>query len=289
MAGRVVSDMASNDSVEFYLRFLGERFSAFRESLGALIEALALEDRKKKVEAANVVLARLDDLRRAMSKSDHPGWIQPLEEQITGYLRAHERNAQAGRRLFEAILRVNPAIESQKWEFPDQSALAIDFVGIYQECYLASNAPQLFDDLIEQVKALVESGELDSLQTIRSLEKLIATVRKNARGDYFASQGTWEFTLAFFTNLSIETIESIPGLKQISKALRKTLADLDVEMLQVHGKIRERLKQSAYGDFPMLDYKSRRVLPKAVATEAQTGPSSADSSSTETSSSRGMR
>jgi hypothetical protein len=150
-----------------------------------------------------------------------------------------ESQPEAGFKLVEIVLQLNPQIEAQKWDFLEsRSSLAIDFAAIYHDYYISSKVPQLFDDLIAHLETIINSGEIDSLHTINALERLLTTVRKNARGDYFASRGTWEFTQVFFKNLSVEAIESLPGLRQVSKGLRKTLSDLDLEMSQVlqHGR-----------------------------------------------------
>jgi len=64
--------MPKNESVQFFLRFLCERFNAFRTSLNAFLQSLALDDRPKKLETARTVLTTLDDLKRALSAKDHP-------------------------------------------------------------------------------------------------------------------------------------------------------------------------------------------------------------------------
>jgi hypothetical protein len=252
--------MSKNESVDFFLRFLEERFTAFRTALTSLIQAVTQEDRTRKLEEAKLTLARIDDLKRAMSKVDHPNWIRPLEERISWYVRAAESQQDAGLQLIGTVLQLNPQIESQKWEFADTAASsAIDFAQIYQEYYQASKVPELFDQLVCHLETIINSGEIDSVQTTKALERLLATIRKNARGDYFSTRGAWEFTLVFFKNLSIETLETIPALKQVSKALRKTMAELDLEMSHVHDEVRKRLQVAVPGLLPVLEYRTRTL------------------------------
>ena len=74
--------MPKNESIEFFLRFLTERFQAFRNALSSFLNTLTLEDRQKKLNSAQNVVATLDDLKRAMSANDHPTWIAPLEHRL---------------------------------------------------------------------------------------------------------------------------------------------------------------------------------------------------------------
>jgi len=248
--------MPKNESVDFFLRFLNERFQAFRAALSSFLHTLALEDRAKKLDTAQAVLAALDDLKRAMSSNDHPNWIAPLEQKLNWYCKRAPSQADAGLQVINTVLKLNSNIESQKWNFADSAAnSAIDFAAIYQEYYRSSRVPELFDELVTQLEQIIESGEIDSLTTVKALEKLIATIRKNARGDYFSTRGAWEFTQLFFKNLSIELLENIPGLKHAVKAVRKTMSELDLEMSQVHDQVKQRLTESLAGDLPMLEYK----------------------------------
>ncbi len=248
--------VATNQSVEFFLRFLNERFSAFRLSLNVFLQTLALEDRNAKVASAKKVLVAIDDLKRAIAKHDHPGWITVLEQKVNWYTQVVPQGADAGLEILQTIISVSPSIANQEWNFADDSAnKAIDFDAIYEEFYSQSRIPELFDELVSQLEQIIETGEIDSLQMIKALEKLIATIRKNSRGDLFSTKGAWEFTQLFFKNVAIEVLEDIPGLKHIVKGIRKTVSELDLEMSQLHDQIREKLTASAKADLPMLEYK----------------------------------
>lgn len=174
--------MASNPSVDFFLRFLQDRFRAFNETLQDLLRLVSLDDRQKKAEATKRLLVTLDDLKRAMSPNDHPSWIAPLESRLNWYL-GNISNGDAGHELLKTILSVYGKIQAQNWNFEQEPA--IDFGGIYEKHYGSSRVPQLFEELIGHLETIIKSGEIDSVQTIKALEKLIATIRKNARKDYF--------------------------------------------------------------------------------------------------------
>lgn len=248
--------MPANESVEYFLRFLNERFAVFRTALNCFLQSLALDDRSKKIETAKGVLTTLDDLKRAMSAEDRPSWIDSLEAKLQWYLRAVPGQPDAGFQVLQTVLAVHPEIESQTWNFADSSAnAAIDFAAIYQEHYRESRVPDLFDELIAQLEEIVRSGEIDSLQAIKKLENLILTIRKNTRGDFFSTHCAWEFTKTFFKNYAFELVENLPGLKHVVKALRKTVSELDLEFSQVHDRIRQRLIDVVKGDLPLLQYK----------------------------------
>lgn len=248
--------MAKNDSVEYFLRFLRERFQVFREALAAFLQTIALEDRSQKVTAAKQVLTALDDLKRAIAANDRPVWIRTLEEKFTWYTKVVTQGAaDTGLQILQSIIAAYPDIERQKWDFTDSSTnIAINFTAIYNEYYKNSRVPELFDELVAQLEQIIQSGEIDSLQTIKAIEKLIATIKKNSRGDLFSTKGAWEFTQLFFKNVAIDVLESVPVLKHFVRSLRKTMSELDLEMSQVHDQIRQKLTESIEADLPMLEY-----------------------------------
>lgn len=155
---------------------------------------------------------------------------------------------------------INSEIENQKWDFPDTHANdAINFSAIYQEYYSNSRVPELFKELVAHLRSVVESDKIDSVKAVAMLEKLIATIRKNATSDYFSTRGTWDFTQAFFKNIGFELIESIPGLKHVSKALRKTMSDLDLEFSEVVEHIQTKLHETVNADLPILQYRQMQL------------------------------
>lgn len=253
--------MPTNESVEFFFRFLQERFNSFRKALNAFLQVITLDNRPQKIEAARAVLTCLNDLKSAMSTPDHPPWISTLEAKLNWYVSYVSNQADAGLQLMQTILANYSSIEKQTWNFADASAnAAINFAAIYQEYYNGSRVPDLFDELVTQLETIINSGEIDSLQATKALEKLVATIKKNSRGDLFSTRGAWEFTQLFFKNYALEILESLPGLKHAVKALRKTMSELDLEFSQVHEKIRQRLSDATKADLPMLQYRAF-VLP----------------------------
>ena len=256
--------MPTKESIEQYQRFLNERFTVFREKLAALVKAMSLEDRGKKVEAAKAAQGALEDIKRSVSQNDRPGWTGPLEAIFNHYLAQHQHNADAGHALLNAIAQQHSAIETQKWNLTeDAPGAAVDFSAIYKEYYSQSRVPALFDELVKHLEEIIHSGEVDSVKMIKALQDLIATIKKNARGDYFSTRGAWEFTRVYLKNLGIEALEKIPVLSVPIKALHKTAEELDIEMSNVTEQVSNRLSEMVHAPLPMLTYK-RLALPAPI-------------------------
>jgi hypothetical protein len=263
--------MATNPSVAFYLRFVNERFAVLRQSLIEFNRKLTQHDAGQKMGAAKSLSRSIDELKVALSQADHPGWIAELESQLHAYINQQANNTDAGLNILNTIVRLSPVIAAQKWQFDESSGKpAIDFSAIFREAYDASRVPQLFEELIGHIQTIIDSGAIDSMRVLRSLEELIALIRKNARGDVLSSGKLLAVVKRFFVNLGLEGLESIPIVKMPVKALRKTLADLDVEMAQVYQTVKQALiEQTGSDDLPMLEYTPSPQLALPAPTEGE--------------------
>lgn len=262
--------MATNESVEFFLRFLDERFRAFRATLNELLAKLSEGDSKAKVAACNNTIQALDDLKRAMSDGDRPAWINPLNDKLRWYAN-HSSHDKAGFQLLSAVLNANPHIETQTWAFASsETGSSIDFDAVYQQYYDGSRIPSLFDEILGLLQQIVDSGEIDSLSVINALEQLISTIRKNLHGTYLATRGTWEFSRAFLKNYLLHLLKQTPAIGGLVETLEKTAGELDSEMntvftgmvSEISTKVPPKFLGKAEINLPMLEYRPghRKIL-----------------------------
>src|SRR4051812_39365348 len=166
--------MPNSSSFEHFQRSVEARFADFHATLEDLLILIALDDRAKKLDAVKRVLSSLENIKNILSERDRPSWLTRLEERLIWYTGNVGSNRHAGLELLRLLQELNPQIIDQQLKFHEQPG--INFAEIYQKHYEASKIPQLFDQLISQLEEVVNSGEIDSVQTIRKLEQLIATV-----------------------------------------------------------------------------------------------------------------
>jgi hypothetical protein len=244
--------MVSVQSVDQYLRVIHERFGIFKESLHNFKVIIACENREEKRKSANNVLAALDPLKAILSKSDQPNWIPPLETALKRYI-AHIDRVDAIIGMQDAVINAVSAVARQKWGDIKDDVL-IDFGAIYRAEHAASALPTLFDQLISQLEQIVNSGAVDSIKTINSLEKLIAMARKTAGGDYLTTQGTLGFANVLFRNVGMEMLEKAPIVGPMVKGVRKTLEQLNLEAKQVFNHFNQKAQAAIRENLPMFGY-----------------------------------
>lgn len=247
--------MQQNETVGVFLRFLNEKLNEFRSALATFIRTMTLEDRNSKSKTAGELLVRVETLRSTLSTNDLPHWVPTLEQALRAYQK-NPNHPDAGFSVMKGIMSVYHQIQNQKWDMADFSAAgAIEFTAIYEDVYAGSGIRELFDTLIEQLQWIIDSGLIDSNGAIKQLERLLATLRKNATADIFSRQGAWQFTKIFVKNFSWEILEKVPILEQATKALRKTMEELDIKFSHVRDEVTNRLTNAAKPDQPTLPKK----------------------------------
>jgi len=253
--------MQKNESVDYFLRFLNERFDIFKHSLEALKETLVKNDANQKIEACNNTLSTLGTLKEAMSATDRPAWIGQLEMAIKQFIERHRNYADAGKNFVNAIIAYSPLIANQKWDFAESGEYKpIDFDAYFQRFYDESRLPELFDELVVHLQAIIVSGEVDSNRAITQLQKLINTIKRNANGSYFSVHATFEFAISLLKNLILEYIGGIPVLGETLRAVQKTISELEQEFEIVQQKTKDDVLDKLHTDLPILGYTPRGVI-----------------------------
>lgn len=239
------------DSVDFYLSFLRERLSILQRQFDDFFMYLGLDDRARKIEHGQLLLKTTSDLIATLYSKGVPSWLSDLQQAVDRYLgRLGSDPANATRSLLEKFIAIAPEMRAQTWDASD--ADGIDFAAVYATIYRQSRIQELFDNLASELQQIVDSGEIDGIKAIKTFEALIATIRKNSRGDYFASRSTYEIAGRLLKNFGLELLEGIPGLKQATKSVRKTMAEMDIEFEDVYAGMRSQLNGIIKTEMPKL-------------------------------------
>ena len=253
--------MTTNDKTTFLLRTLQSQHNALSKSLDDFIKAFPLGDHKSTRTQATILMGKLEIIKNSLDAKDFPEWVKPLENMLKWYIETKIIPPNIGLRIIPVISEIYLDIKSQQWEYltlPEDSA--INFSLIYNNCYQYSGVPELFDELVAHLEQIIGSDVIDSKRAIIAFEKLIATAKSNARGDYFSTFGLWHCAQVFFKNFSIVTLENTPVIKNFVIAANKTMEEIDVRMQEVQENIQKSLSESLNSDFPTLEYRAPTLL-----------------------------
>ncbi len=244
--------MTTNESVQFFVRVVQEKYSALKTAADTLLRELAGDDPAKKKSLAENTLRVASDLRAILSRSDVPGWLNDTINFISNFT-----TGSWGPKDFIAnFVNVKAQLDSHRWQFDNVTEAAFDFDSIFEHYKKDSRLPELFDEIIRLLEEIEASGEVDSVSMLGALGKVIATIRKCKDGSYFSLNSAWEFLLSFLNNYMWGELSKLPVLGTALEALGKTIREADEEMFKVHKAVQEEMVRTVTAEVKALSNKS---------------------------------
>ncbi len=252
--------MSESESVKFILRLVQEKHEVVKECLNKLFKVLASDAHADKVHANESLLDACQALNGILSGTDRPKWLSHLISEATVYNQHHKATGH-NFRLLNNIVGQKQAVLSHSWSFETGGVKAdYNFDSLYMRFKEESNLQVLFESMISTLEKMIESGEIDSLTALRSIEQLISVIKQNQEGSYFSVMASWEFVTSFTKNLVWQELSSLPVVKQLKSAFEKTVQDMDVELSNLHTEIAEEMKNKYETTISSLTHKRPSLL-----------------------------
>jgi hypothetical protein len=246
MAKQISSSEHLNNTID-------ERYIELKKQFDNFMSAMASEDKERKLSTAKSALEAAKNLRACLATRDYPIWLNPFADAIESYINNNGYNS-LGTAIIRSIGFYYKDFENHKWAFDATESLGFDFDNVFERYESESRIPELFDKIIGILTEIINCPDLDSRKIIISLEKIIATLKKNRNGSYFGVMGSWNFYSSYIRNFAWETLLEIPVLRVPVKALRDTMDEMNKEMEKVHENVKNELGNELQADFPVLEY-----------------------------------
>jgi hypothetical protein len=229
--------MVRGRTVEFFNKVLLERHNDLKMAAEALLLELASDALADKKSAAEKVVNLASTLRSIIPESDVPRWLDEVLALAHNYI----LNRWSGAVFIKHYYKLLPVIMNHQWDLDDDKEPALDFDGVFELYRKESRLPELFDEIIALLESIKESGEIDSLNMLEALAKIVATLKSGKKGSYFSMDGAWKFMMSFANNYLWAELEKVPLLGTVFEALRKTVDEADKEMDRLHMSVQQEL------------------------------------------------
>jgi hypothetical protein len=196
--------------------------------LNAFADGGDVANRQKANEA---MIRDLELLRDILHESDRPNWISVIERVANKY-KLHS-TGENSRRLLQTLANVSAEIKPIVTSDTDEAN--INFDALYERFRAEVKLDELFDELATLLKKIVESGEVDRISVVATLQEILGCINENRDGSYSAVRWT-TWLSRFGLNLCRECADEIPVLKQCIGAWERTQDDLEDRLHQVDAK-----------------------------------------------------
>lgn len=261
--------MVKHPGFENYKRTVLQKFGEVKSAIATLVNILPADAQKEtKVRRATELAHRLTNLLDAVGEHDKPAWAAPLMQRLQTYV-ANKGSGDVGQYLLQSLMATHDGVEKQDWRFDDDK-VSIDLDSAYREAYEKSKLPELFDQMAAYLQQLIESGEVDSVRAMRSLEQLIALLKKNRKGSYFSTWTTWQVVSATWRNVARHYARDNKAVGPLIKGIEDTLVEMGTSWEQFHQEMREKIKSAFGADISMLNYTPSIGLPSPIGNDNET-------------------
>lgn len=250
--------MDKNQSFLFFMRLIKEKHNELKENTGFLFNVLVNENKSEKEVACQKVLNSAEAISNILAKPDRPIWLTETIKYCAWYTQNIGRD-DCNNILFSNLYPYYNEIINYKWSIGENDVSTnYNFDEIYERFKSESQLPSLFNTLIDILEKMIESGEIDSVKAMSSINQLLSLLKQNKEGSYFSMMASWEFIGGFIKNSLWESLELIPGIAQLKKAFEKTAVEMDIQIEQIHKSIAKEMKDRYSTTVNSLVYKKAK-------------------------------
>jgi|GEM_PF-5716801 len=195
-------------------RTITDKHSKLKNNVANLVVTFVNKnDQAKKVEAERC-LSSSQTLLDLLAQPDKPAWLKNLN----GALERYTNNAIKPEALMRTIIEVNKQLEAYQFTHEDNTTSGIDFEETFQQYFDESRLPDLFDEIINLLGQIRDSGEIDSKSMLAALEELVASLKAGKSGSWLSIYGSREFLGEFIRTYAYELAIDTPLFGKVYKS-----------------------------------------------------------------------
>jgi hypothetical protein len=234
---------------EHISRLVAERHSDVRMKLEALLNAIATTDLGNVQSANNELENSLVALGAVVAREHWPSWLAQLLENTTNYRTNHNNGIGTWIAHLKSLIANASLVESHTWFQTEEYEPAFDVDQLINAARAEFKIDELFERIIETLKGLSVSEELDSAKAIRDLEEVIAILRRAKSGSFNAQYTSWQFARRFVPNLISAYLKRSDLTGPVIEAFEQTAQELDLNLGKAKDQISEKLLEAAKAGF----------------------------------------
>jgi hypothetical protein len=230
-------------------KLVAERHSDVRMKLEGLLNAIATTDLVAVQIANNQLEDSLVALGAVVAREHWPNWLVQLLQNTTNYRTNHNNGIGTWIAHLRSLIANAPLVESHTWFQTEYYDPVFDVDQLINAARAEFKIDELFERIIETLKGLSASEELDSAKAIRDLEEVIAILRRAKSGSFTAQYRSWQFARRFVPNLISAYLKRSDLAGPAIEAFEQTAQELDLNLGNAKDQISEELLEAARAGF----------------------------------------
>lgn len=223
----------------------------FNASLNNFMAIVTGDERDSKMQSMKQLIDSIDRLRVFVADTDAPRWLTVIEN--TSRAALGDPSPSNMQQLGTQILINYDAIIKHVWPSEDDLE-AIDLQSEVNVLYQSSNIQALFDDLVEKLRIVIETKEVEHSSALNSLQSLINLIKKNKKNPSSLSvlMSVTLSTVKNFVKIYPTKENSNPALASAMESLTKSLDELKTASNNFAQTAQDRIEASIKEDVPLI-------------------------------------
>jgi hypothetical protein len=256
--------MSQGPSIDAFIRTIDEKFVDFKTKVRNFYLVVASNQFQLREERAKAALLAAQTLSDYLSRPDQPPWLNQFIGALQTFVNSPSSNG-AQEYIIDTYGQFYAGVLTHRWSFTPAHDIAVDFDAVFEKVKAESRIAELFDKIIEILEQIIKTDLIDSRKITATLEKIIASMKRNRTGSFFSIIGTWDFLKRFMENAAWKTASKIPGVNILSDALHETIKEYEEEMQNVYKRIAKETSEATKVEFQALDYAQLAITLDTVA------------------------
>lgn len=251
--------MSNNKNVQLYLDFLNSKHQELLNVINRMILLFIESDINQKENIYRIFEKIVKELLSAIPADSRPSWLLSLINIVNNYSGIFKQS-EVRYKIIDKLIIVLEEIKEHTWDLEVENHFRFNFDNIYKECKQETKLEELFDQIIELLQKIIDSGEVDSIKTLTTLEKLLASIKNHKTASYLAQKGMEGLLFRFIKNYAVIQLSELPIVGSLIKSLEKTIKESKVEMDQIDISMKEKMDSAFEVEFKLLGNNNNKNL-----------------------------
>lgn len=216
------------ESNQKLINTVSEKHQLVKDQVIKTLNTLVGKSDSEKVNQTKILHDQSITLKSILADSDIPHWLRTLERESFIFISNNQNPAN----LLKQIIALHPDIMNYQWDFNQEDSVVYNVDDIYEGVTKELDIEQTFDDLIEKLKLIIDSGDVDSRGAMESLIQLQSLIIQNKDSSFLGLSAVVNFGRMFFVHPNWQVIIDDLNSKEFAKDAEESFHDLEEKQIQ---------------------------------------------------------
>lgn len=237
--------MVSASQAAHVVALVRERHNGVKQAFDVLLNAFAIGDRNQTAKANEKFIQSLGALKAVVAAEHWPDWLKAFHAAAERCAGKHSNDMQTWRAHLNIAIAYASSLTNETWKFSEKDDILFDVDSIVLQARLDFKIDELYEQVIECLRDLLDSGDVDSVKACSDLNMLISNLRSAKQGSFTSQVFNWQFARRLIPNIISSYVKRSDITGPLIEAFEKTAEELDISMEKAKDQIGQNIINAA--------------------------------------------